>query len=89
MHYARDKHYKLYSDGRFFDVANDVLENSPLEEREELQAVRAKLQAVLNRYPTQGAMIDYERIKQLQAAPPPAEAPQSPAKKKKKQNKKK
>ena len=28
--FARTKRYKLYGDGRFFDVANDVLEQNPL-----------------------------------------------------------
>lgn len=28
--YVRDRRYKLYDDGRFFDVANDVLEEHPL-----------------------------------------------------------
>lgn len=66
IHYARNKRYKLYSDGRFFDTANDVLETSPLDHKEELAALRAELQAVLDRYPKQGAMIDYQRIKHIQ-----------------------
>ena len=34
--------------------------------KEELVALRAELQAVLDRYPKQGAMIDYQRIKHIQ-----------------------
>jgi arylsulfatase A-like enzyme len=52
--FARDQRYKLYSDGRLFDVSNDVLEESPLQAREGGEAAaqaRRRLQAVLDRFP--------------------------------------
>ena len=73
VRYARDTRYKLYHDGRFFDTVDDVLENKPLKSREELQTIRAKLQAVLDGYPASGANIDYERIATIQAAQKPTE----------------
>lgn len=48
--YARDKRFKLYEDGRFFDVAGDRLEMSPLDESRlnvEAVAARRQLQDVL------------------------------------------
>jgi arylsulfatase A len=50
VQYARTKRYKLYDDGRLFDVPNDVLEQRPLaaDAGAEAGAARKKLQAVLN-----------------------------------------
>ena len=49
--WARNQRYKLYRTGAFFDVASDVLEEKPLKSMTDEQvAVRAKLQAVLDRY---------------------------------------
>ncbi|MDE2906537.1 MAG: sulfatase-like hydrolase/transferase [Acidobacteriota bacterium] len=49
--FARDHRYKLYDDGRFHDVANDTLEEHPLD-REALEPsvaeARQRLQAVLD-----------------------------------------
>ena len=49
--FARDHRYKLYDDGRFFDLADDVLEERPLQP-DALEAnaaeARDRLQAVLN-----------------------------------------
>ena len=50
--FARDQRYKLYSDGRLFDVAADVLEQGPpvqTELSEEASAAQQRLQAVLDR----------------------------------------
>jgi len=52
--FARTKRYKLYGDGRFFDVANDVLEQNPLKaDAIESMALRErkKLQVVLDTMP--------------------------------------
>jgi arylsulfatase A len=47
--WARDKEYKLYSDGRFYHVPSDVLEQKPIEQITEKHiAVIKKLQAVLD-----------------------------------------
>lgn len=49
--FARDQRYKLYSDGRFFDVGKDVLEQHPLKKNEggkEAARVRKKLQRVID-----------------------------------------
>ncbi len=49
--WARNQRYKLYPDGRCFDVAADVLEENPLDELSpEQQEVRESLEKVLNRY---------------------------------------
>jgi arylsulfatase A len=50
---ARDTRYKLYSDGRFYDVENDRLEETPLQKEKltsEEQTVKAKLLRVLERH---------------------------------------
>lgn len=46
VRYARDRRWKLYDDGRFYDIDNDVLEQRPVTGA---SAVRKKLQAVLDR----------------------------------------
>ena len=40
--WARNKRYKLYRDGRFFDVINDVREEKPLSERAQPSVGRAR-----------------------------------------------
>jgi len=49
----RDHRYKLYSDGRLYDVAADWLERNDLAEgrQPEMLAARSRLQAVLDRMP--------------------------------------
>ena len=49
--HARDKQYKLYADGRYFDVVADPLEEQTLGQTLAPEAAdrRAKLQAVLDR----------------------------------------
>lgn len=49
--WARNQRYKLYRDGRFYDVASDVLEKSPLDDLSpEAQKVRELLEGVLEQY---------------------------------------
>ena len=67
--WARNKRHKLYRDGRFFDVVNDVREEKPLGERAEPSAVRKSLQAALDDYPMKGAKIDYEHVTGVRKAP--------------------
>jgi arylsulfatase A-like enzyme len=47
--YAWDRRFKLYDDGRLYDISKDVLEQSPLGPSEALEA-RRKLAGVLARY---------------------------------------
>jgi hypothetical protein len=49
--FARDQRFKLYGDGRLFDVPEDVLEEHPLAAGQggEAEQAREKLQAVLDR----------------------------------------
>ncbi|MFC1499035.1 sulfatase-like hydrolase/transferase [Verrucomicrobiota bacterium] len=63
IRYVRDKRHKLYSDGRFYDTVADVLEAKPLNVTDGLTAVRDKLQAAMDRYPSKGQAIDYDRVK--------------------------
>ena len=53
--FARDHRWKLYSDGRLYDVSKDVLEQSPVTQGG--SAARAKLQAVLDSMPSEGLKI--------------------------------
>lgn len=55
--FVRDKRWKLYGDGRFFDVACDVLEKKPLGDEDlnvEARAAKAKLQKALQSMPPEG-----------------------------------
>ena len=48
--FARNKRYKLYEDGRLFDISNDQLEHSPVLKFQDTYAqrkVREKLSLVL------------------------------------------
>ena len=60
--WARNKRYKLYRDGRFFDVIKDVREERPLGETVKLNSVRKSLQSALAEYPLRGGKIDYDRV---------------------------
>nr|NQU88916.1 sulfatase-like hydrolase/transferase [Bacteroidota bacterium] len=49
--FVRDKRYKLYNDGKFFDILNDSLEENPIPEEmitEKLGAIKLRLQNVLD-----------------------------------------
>ena len=48
--FARTIRFKLYADGRMFDLARDPLETSVLSQTSELQAMRSHLRAVIERY---------------------------------------
>ena len=49
--WTQTQRYKLYQDGRFFDLHQDVLEENPLNPNSEgLNTIKIKLQAVLDRY---------------------------------------
>jgi arylsulfatase A-like enzyme len=53
--FARDQTWKLYSDGRLFNVAADQLEKKPIhtpEDTSESKPARAKLEAALRKYGT-------------------------------------
>ena len=52
--FARDQRWKLYSDGRLYDISNDVLEQNPLSDD---GPVRQKLQAALDSMPSEGLKI--------------------------------
>jgi arylsulfatase A len=54
--FARDERWKLYGNNRLFDVENDVLEQRPVNGPES-DAIRKKLQAVLDRMPSKGQTI--------------------------------
>jgi len=52
--WARDKRFKLYEDGRLYDVPADVMEQHPIATESgspEAEAARAKLQAALDEIP--------------------------------------
>jgi hypothetical protein len=56
--FARDQRYKLYSDGRFYNVSNDVLEQKPIplgRGGSAATAARVKLKAVLDKMKREGA----------------------------------
>ncbi|MFK7765887.1 MAG: sulfatase-like hydrolase/transferase [Mariniblastus sp.] len=51
--FVRNQRYKLYRDGKFFDVANDAREKNPLEIRDllgEQKSVHEKLKSAINQY---------------------------------------
>ncbi len=53
--FARDVRYKLYGDGRFYDVEHDVLEQSPLKDLDaKARAAKAQLQKALSSMPAEG-----------------------------------
>lgn len=55
--FVRDKRWKLYGDGTFFDAANDVLEKHPLSDSdlsEEARDAKRKLQKALATMPSEG-----------------------------------
>ena len=51
--FTRNQRYKLYRNGKFYDIERDVLEEHPLDRRalsSEVRAVRRKLQSALDQY---------------------------------------
>lgn len=60
--FARDKKYKLYSTGEFFDVPADPLEKNPLRELSgEAAAAKTRLQRVIDSYPKQRQLTTVRR----------------------------
>ncbi|MEX0701834.1 MAG: sulfatase-like hydrolase/transferase [Planctomycetales bacterium] len=60
VRFARDQRWKLYGNGRFFDVRDDPLEKKPLADLPDdspASAARRKLAAELERMPSEGAML--------------------------------
>ena len=53
--FARDQRWKLYSDGRLYDISSDALEQHPINQGPE--GVRRRLQAVLDSMPSEGQKI--------------------------------
>jgi len=51
--FVRNRRWKLYGDGRLFDIRNDVFEKRPVPSGKSV-AVREKLQAALDRMPAEG-----------------------------------
>ncbi|MBI9016396.1 MAG: sulfatase-like hydrolase/transferase [Phycisphaerae bacterium] len=58
--FARDKRWKLYSDGKLYDIKNDVMEKSPItvdKDTQETKTIRRKLQDIINSMPAKPQMI--------------------------------
>ena len=53
--FARDQRWKLYNDGRLYDISKDVLEQNPVTQGG--SEARRKLQAVLDSMPSEGLKI--------------------------------
>ena len=68
IRYAFDHNYKLYSDGRLFDLVSDPEEKHPLTGHE---AARRKLQAVIDRMPPHGVKIPRQLSERSRGWPPP------------------
>ena len=64
MYFIRDKRWKLYDDGRFIDVKNDVLEKSPLSKADlqgDAKQAYNNLAAALKTLPRKGqSLLKYE-----------------------------
>ena len=54
--FVRNKRWKLYGDGRLYDISNDVLEKHPVTSPE-YNSIRRDLQAVMDRMPAKGQKI--------------------------------
>jgi len=57
--FARDQRWKLYNDGRLFDISNDVLEKHPISDG---GPAREKLRAALDSMPSEGVKIYRPKI---------------------------
>lgn len=65
VRYARDKRYKLYDNGDFYDTIHDVMEKEPLPRKiidSGLATARRKLQKALNAYPTKGQAVNHDKV---------------------------
>ncbi|MEO1526118.1 MAG: sulfatase-like hydrolase/transferase [Planctomycetota bacterium] len=54
LRFVRDKRWKLYGDGKLYDIQNDVLEKKPVKGHDR---VRARLQAAMDQMPAEGQNI--------------------------------
>lgn len=65
VRFVRDRRWKLYGDGRFYDVENDVLEKNPLQQIEpgsQAEAAKQKLAAALESMPAKGqSLLQFDR----------------------------
>ena len=53
--FSQNSRYKLYKDGKFYDMENDILEKSPLSDKElseDQKIIKAKLADELARFPS-------------------------------------
>ena len=74
IRYARDRRFKLYHDGRFFDVVEDAEEQRPIATSRATasgEASRKKLQAAIDGMPAHGLRIPREHWERAQALKPP------------------
>jgi hypothetical protein len=56
VRFVRDQAWKLYDDGRFYHIAEDVEEKQPLE-ASAAPEVHAKLEAALGSTPAEGRLL--------------------------------
>lgn len=56
LKFIRDKRWKLYGDGKLYDIQNDVLEMHPVT-NPEYEPIRKRLQAAMDQMPTGGQKI--------------------------------
>ena len=59
--FAQSKTWKLYTNGKLYHYAEDILEKAPFlenQEPERASTMRKKLQQVLDQYPAEGVMIE-------------------------------
>lgn len=61
VRWVRTKRHKLYGDGRFYDLVEDVEEKTALPADQDAE-VRAALQEVLDSMPSKNSNIDYENL---------------------------
>lgn len=61
--WVRDKNYKLYDNGKLYDVIDDIQERKPLEITERLLPIKNKLQKALDSYPAKSQAINYDMVK--------------------------
>ena len=62
--FARDQRWKLYGDGRFYDISKDVLEQNPISGD---SPARRKLQAALDSMPSEGLRIYRPKVDAVKA----------------------
>jgi arylsulfatase A-like enzyme len=66
--FARDKRFKLYDDGRLYDVPADILEENPIREGKgspEAEAARTKLRQALDQIPKEKRAPEWDPYKEF------------------------